>query len=153
MSVLTTKQSTPILKSSYDNVHNTKVIRSRITKLCSQNTKNVINDKKLAIKLANNNIVTGIIDMIINDHKSNSKLYVILRGSDTFPASIADVAMLKAIRDENRKKGEKEHRYMIFCEEGDNNDTKTLARGFYINYVDHEKYLKGELRGYFSDIG
>ena len=93
-------------------IHHTKDIVKEIENMLPKDTKEISYNVKIPLKIENNVDVTAIVDLIIED-KSGMKLYVDLKGSNTFPASISDVAMLKSIREKDRKDGKKQHRYMI----------------------------------------
>lgn len=134
------------------NISKSKSIKKIIEDICSQDTKEIVHNEKISLKLPNGRNAVGIPDLVIKDRKSKKNLYMVIKGSDTFPASIADIAMLKSIREQKRKEGEKQHRYMIFCEEESNDHTKKIAHHLMINYINHKHYLKSQLREYFDDV-
>lgn len=123
----------------------------RIEEIFSNHTVNFKHNEEISLSLDKNN-VTGIVDMVIEDKERDSKLYVIVKGSDTLPASIVDVTMLKCIRNKNRNDGQVQHRYVIFCDKEGNEYTKKVSKHYGINYINNHENLKIGLQGYFDDV-
>lgn len=94
---------------------------------------------------------SDIVDAIIEIPKENKKTYVMLKGYDTQPATIADVAKLSYIKKHNNRKGHKNDEYLIFCEREGNQRTADIARNYGINYISRDVDLNTEFKRYFDD--
>ena len=86
----------------------------------------------------------GKVDITVTNTKNGKKLYLLVKGSDTLPASLVDVAILRDLKNDDK------HQCMIFCEQKDNEYTKRMAKNYNIDYVTHERYLMLQLKKYFD---
>ncbi len=88
-------------------------------------------------------------DIIIKNPKKNQKIYMRIKGSDTLPSNIDDIARFFYIKKENREyfkfiKFPKptNDEYVIFDERGGNENTAKNAKKFKIKYFNKREYLE-----------
>ena len=88
-------------------------------------------------------------DIIIKNPKKNQKIYMRIKGSDTIPSNIDDIARFFYIKKENREyfkfiKFPKptNDKYVIFDERRGNENTAKIAKKFKIKYFNKREYLE-----------
>ena len=91
-----------------------------------------------------------LVDAIIEVPNKNKKAYVVIKGLNTLPAAITDVAKLFHIKDRDRKAGKKNYDYVIFCERRGNKRTAEIAHNYGITYLDSQSDFNSEIKRYFE---
>lgn len=91
-----------------------------------------------------------MVDAIVEEPKKNQKTYVIVKGSDTLPASIDEIARLSYIKRRNELKSHKNYGYAIFCERKGNGRTEDIAKNFDITYISRDVDRDNKMNDCFS---
>ena len=91
-----------------------------------------------------------LVDAIVEIPNKDKKAYIMLKGADTLPASLDDIARLMHIRKTNIANKHKNWRYFIFCERDGNKQTEDIARSFNIPYISRSIDLDTKLFEYFD---
>ncbi|MDI1496079.1 MAG: hypothetical protein K8823_1387 [Cenarchaeum symbiont of Oopsacas minuta] len=90
-----------------------------------------------------------LVDTLIEIPEQDKKIYVMLKGRDTLPATVDDIARLTYIKDNNKDR-HSNYEYMIFCERDGNKRTEDIARNFGITYISRNIDFESKLNEYFD---
>lgn len=91
-----------------------------------------------------------LVDALIEIPEMDKKIYLMLKGRDTLPASVDDIARLTYIKDYNKQDRHNNYEYMIFCERDGNKRTEDIARNFGITYISRDVDFQSKLNEYFD---